>query len=116
MYSISMLNVLNKLSEYVYFYISKNNTLYTFLLVLKIIESLYCVLLGVLKKKQESKKKGKSSANMKPPMKSPTVLILGTSINLGNFILVTTKPIIRFEIACSWLPYHLLSETEASLG
>ena len=113
MYSISMLSVLNKLSDYVYFYISKNNTLYTFLLVLKIIESLYCVLLGVLKKKQESKKKGKSSANMKPPMKSPTVLILGTSINLGNFMY---KPIIRFEIACSWLPYHLLSETEASLG
>ena len=50
---------------------------------------------------------------MKPPMKSTTVLILGASINLGNFMY---KALIRFEIACSSLPYHLLSETEASLG
>ena len=32
-------NVLNKLSEYIYFYISKNITLYTFLLLFKIVKS-----------------------------------------------------------------------------
>ena len=39
-----MYNVLNTLSEYTYFYISKNITSYTFLLVLKIDESLHCIL------------------------------------------------------------------------
>ena len=41
---ISMYSVLNTLSEYTYFYISKNITSYTFLLVLKVIESLQCIL------------------------------------------------------------------------
>ena len=41
---ISMYNVLNTLSEYIYFYISKNITSYTFLLVFKIVESLQCIL------------------------------------------------------------------------
>ena len=41
---ISMYSVLNTLSEYTYFYISKNMTSYTFLLVLKIVESLQCIL------------------------------------------------------------------------
>ena len=41
---ISMHVVLNKLSEYKYFYISKNITLYTFLLVFKMVESLQCIL------------------------------------------------------------------------
>ena len=39
-----MYSVLNTLSEYTYFYISKNITSYTFLLVLKIDESLHCIL------------------------------------------------------------------------
>ena len=39
-----MYNVLNTLSEYTYFYISKNITSYTFLLVFKIVESLQCIL------------------------------------------------------------------------
>ena len=38
-----MYNVLNTLSEYIYFYISKNITSYTFLLVFKIVESLQCI-------------------------------------------------------------------------
>ena len=38
-----MYGVLNTLSEYRYFYISKNVTSYTFLLVLKIVESLQCI-------------------------------------------------------------------------
>ena len=38
------LSVLNTLSEYTYFHISKNITSYTFLLVLKIVESLHCIL------------------------------------------------------------------------
>ena len=41
---ISMYSVLNTLSEYTYFYISKDITLYTFLLVFKIMESLQCIL------------------------------------------------------------------------
>ena len=41
---ISMYSVLNTLSEYTYFYISKNITSYTFLLVFKIVESLQCIL------------------------------------------------------------------------
>ena len=41
---ISMYSVLNTLSEYTYFYISKNITSYTFLLVFKILESLQCIL------------------------------------------------------------------------
>ena len=41
---ISMYNVLNTLSEYTYFYISKNITSYNFLLVLKIDKSLQCIL------------------------------------------------------------------------
>ena len=36
--------LLNTLSEYTYFYISKDITLYTFLLVFKIMESLQCIL------------------------------------------------------------------------
>ena len=39
-----MYNVLNTLSEYRYFYISKNITSYTFLLVLKIVALLHCIL------------------------------------------------------------------------
>ena len=39
-----MYSVLNTLSEYTYFYISKNITSYTFLLVFKIVESLQCIL------------------------------------------------------------------------
>ena len=41
---ISMNSVLNILSEYTYFYKSKNNTSYTFLLVFKIVERLQCIL------------------------------------------------------------------------
>ena len=45
-----MYNALNKLSEYKYFYRSKNITSYTFLLVFKIVEILHClVLLGTVK-------------------------------------------------------------------
>ena len=36
--------VLNILSEYTYFYISKNSTSYTFFLLFKIVESLQCIL------------------------------------------------------------------------
>ena len=38
-----MHTVLNALSEYTYFYILKNITLYIFLLVFKIVESLQCI-------------------------------------------------------------------------
>ena len=41
---ISMYSVLNTLSEYTCFYISKNFTSYTFLLVSKIVENLQCIL------------------------------------------------------------------------
>ena len=41
---MSMYIVLNTLSEYIYFYTSKNITSYTFLLVFKIVESLQCIL------------------------------------------------------------------------
>ena len=41
---ISMYCVLTALSEYTYFFISKNITLYTFLLVFKIVESLQCII------------------------------------------------------------------------
>ena len=41
---ISMYSILNTLSEYTYFSISKNITSYTFLLVFKIVESLQCIL------------------------------------------------------------------------
>ena len=37
-------SALNTLSEYIYFYILKNITSYTFLHVFKIIESLHCIL------------------------------------------------------------------------
>ena len=52
-----MYSVLNTLSEYTNFYISKNITSYTFLLVFKIVESLQCILKltkieGVHRKKQ----------------------------------------------------------------
>ena len=40
---ISMYNALNTPSEYTYFYISKDITSYTFLLVFKIVESLQCL-------------------------------------------------------------------------
>ena len=39
-----MYSVLNTLTEYTYFYISKNITSYTLLLVFKIVESLQCIL------------------------------------------------------------------------
>ena len=39
-----MYGVLNALSEYTCLYISKNITLYTFLLVFKIVKSLQCIL------------------------------------------------------------------------
>ena len=39
-----MYSVLNALSEYTYFYISKNITSHTFLIVLKIVESRQCIL------------------------------------------------------------------------
>ena len=38
-----MYNVMNTLSEYTYFYISKNITSCTFLLVFKIVENLQCI-------------------------------------------------------------------------
>ena len=41
---ISVYSVLNTLSEYTYFYISKNITSYTFLLVFKIGQNLQCIL------------------------------------------------------------------------
>ena len=42
-----MFSVLNTLSEYTFFYISKNISSYTFLIVFKIIESLQCILKAV---------------------------------------------------------------------
>ena len=39
-----MYRVLNKLSKYICFYISKNITSHTFLLVFKIVKSLECIL------------------------------------------------------------------------
>ena len=39
-----MYSVLNTLSENAYFYISKDITLYTFLIVFKIVKSLQCIL------------------------------------------------------------------------
>ena len=39
-----MYSVLNTVSEYIYFQISKNITSYSFLLVFKIVESLHCIL------------------------------------------------------------------------
>ena len=39
-----MYSVLNELSEYIYMYISKNITSYSFLLAFKIVESLQCIL------------------------------------------------------------------------
>ena len=41
---LSLYSVLNTLTEYTYFYISKNIISYTFLLVFKIVESLQCIL------------------------------------------------------------------------
>ena len=41
---ILMYNILNVQSEYTYFYITKNVTTYSFLVVSKIVESLQCVL------------------------------------------------------------------------
>ena len=41
---ISIYSILNILSEYKWFYLSKNITSYTFLLVLKIVERLQCIL------------------------------------------------------------------------
>ena len=38
-----MYSVLNTLSEYTYFYISKDITLYAFSLVFKIVQSLQCI-------------------------------------------------------------------------
>ena len=40
-----MYSVLNKLSKYTYFYISKKITSYIFLLAFKIVESLQCILM-----------------------------------------------------------------------
>ena len=44
MFFIPMYSVLNKFSEYIYLYESKNITSYAFLLVFKIVESLQCIL------------------------------------------------------------------------
>ena len=44
-----MYSLLNTLSEYTYFYISKNITSHTFLLVFKIVESLQCILNSIVK-------------------------------------------------------------------
>ena len=44
MFFISLYSVLNTLSEYTYFYLSKNITSYIFLLFRKIIESLQCIM------------------------------------------------------------------------
>ena len=52
---ISMYSVLNTLSEYTYFYISKNITSYTYLLVSKIIESIQCILKADLHFKNQVK-------------------------------------------------------------
>ena len=41
---LTFVSVLNTLSDYTYFYISKKITSYTFLLVFKIVESLQCIL------------------------------------------------------------------------
>ena len=41
---ISMYSALNILSEYTYFYISKNITSYTFLLAFEIVKRLQCIL------------------------------------------------------------------------
>ena len=43
-----MYSVFNTLSEYTYFYILKNITLYTFSLVFKIVASLQCILKDAL--------------------------------------------------------------------
>ena len=43
-FNISMYSVLNTLAEYIYFYISKNITSYTFLTVVKVVEGLQCIL------------------------------------------------------------------------
>ena len=43
-----MYSVLSTLSEYTYFYISKNITSYTFFPVFKIVESLQCILKAIL--------------------------------------------------------------------
>ena len=48
-----MYSVLNKLSEYIYFYISKHITPYTSLLVFKIVESFHYILI-TKKKDRES--------------------------------------------------------------
>ena len=44
---ISMFSILNTLSKYTHFYISKNNTSYAFLLVSKIIEDLLQYILKI---------------------------------------------------------------------
>ena len=45
-----MYSVLNELSDYIYFYISKNMLLHTLLLfVFKIVESRKCILKGLIK-------------------------------------------------------------------
>ena len=46
-----MHSVLNALSEYTYFYISKNITSCTFLVVFKIVESLQCILKSIKRNK-----------------------------------------------------------------
>ena len=43
-----IVNVLNKLSEYIYFYISRNITLYTFVACFKTIKSLQCILTNLI--------------------------------------------------------------------
>ena len=54
-FSISMYSVLNTLSEYIYFYISKNITSYTFVFVFKIVKSLQCILKVFIFQSQVSK-------------------------------------------------------------
>ena len=67
-----MYSVLNTLSEYTYFCISKNITSYTFLLVFKIVESLQCIFKKVvdLEKKYRQEMKEKLKLSLKKMIQS----------------------------------------------
>ena len=67
-----MYSVLNTLSEYTYFCISKNITSYTFLLVFKIVESLQCIFKNVvdLEKKYRQEMKEKLKLSLKKMIQS----------------------------------------------
>ena len=56
-----MYSVLNTLSKYTYFYISKNITSYTFSLVSKIVESLQCILNTFINKNRVIQNKNKNN-------------------------------------------------------